>query len=124
MLSVVLSGLVSLPLLREGGANDSVEPSSEAENNLGSGTHEHPTPHYTPLPIPREAANVCVFIAMNINFSYPCEDGEVESTHTSGEGMRAFGNRVTELFTYGVVTGDIQSPPRHHTLSKQFEYLC
>ena len=68
-----------------GGAIDSVELSSEAENNLGSGTHEHPTPHYTPLLIPLETANVCVFIAPNIHFSYPCENSEMESTHTSGD---------------------------------------
>ena len=68
-----------------GGAIDSVELSCEAENNLGSGTHEHPTPHYTPLLIPLETANVCVFIAPNIQFSYPCENSEMDSTHTSGD---------------------------------------
>ena len=79
-------GLLVCPLPpRVGGAIDSVEPSSQAENNLGSGTHEHPTPHYIHLLIPLETANVCVFIVPNINFSYPCEDGEVESTHTSGD---------------------------------------
>ena len=54
----VLSGLVSLPLLREGGANDSVQPSSEAENYLGSGTHEHPTHHCTSHLIPVETERV------------------------------------------------------------------
>ena len=98
---------------QEGEQREKEEDTSEAENNLGSGTHEHPTPHYTLLSIPVETANVCVFIAPNINFSYPCEDGEVESTHTSGEGMRAFDNKVTELFCR--VTGDIQSP-HHHTI--------
>ena len=92
--------LLACPLPpREGGAIDSVEPSSEAENNHGSGTHEHPTPHYTPLLIPLEAADVCVFIAPNINFSYPREDGEAESTHTSGDPSEDGGtdcNTVTE----------------------------
>ena len=65
---------------RVGGAIDSVQPSSEVESYLvWSGIH------YTPLLIPPETANVCVFIVPNINFSYPCEDGEVESTHTSGD---------------------------------------
>ena len=84
---------------REGGAIDSAEPSSEAENNLGGGTHEHPTPHYTHLLIPLETANMCVVIAMNIHFSYPCEDSEVESTHTSGDRSEDGGtdcNAVTE----------------------------
>ena len=72
----------SLP--REGGAIVSVELSSEAVNNLGSGTHEHSTPHSTHHLILLETANVCVFIAPNINFSYPCEDSEVESTHQWG----------------------------------------
>ena len=72
--------LLACPLPpREGGAIDSVQPSSEAESYPGSGIH------YTPLLIPLETANVCVFIAPNINFSYPCEDAEVESTHTSGD---------------------------------------
>ena len=87
---------------RVGGAIDSLEPSSEAENNLGSGTHEHPTHHYTPLSIPVETANVCVVIVPNINFSYPCEDGEVESTHTSGDRSEDGGtdcNAVTETST-------------------------
>ena len=87
---------------RVGGAIDSVKPSSEAESNLGSDTHEHPTPHYTPLSIPVETANVCVVIAPNINFSFPCEDGEVESTHTSGELSEDGGtdcNAVTETST-------------------------
>ena len=94
--------LVCLPLPRVGGAIDSVQPSSEAENNLGGGTHEHPIHHYTPLLIPVETANVCVFIVPNINFSYPCEDGEVESTHTSGDRSEAVGtdcNAVTETST-------------------------
>ena len=87
---------------RVGGAIDSAEPSSEAENYLGGGTHEHPTHHCTPLLIPVETANVCVFIAMNINFSYPCEDGAVESTHTSGDPSEDGGtdcNAVTETST-------------------------
>ena len=90
---------------RVGGAIDSVEPSSEAENNLGSGIH------YTHLLIPLETANVCVFIALNINFSYPCEDGEVESTHTSGDRSEDGGtecNAVTETstpFTQQFVSG-------------------
>ena len=85
-LQVTCPDLLACPQLpREGGAIDSLEPSSDAENSLGGGTHQHPTPHYTPLPIPVETANVCVFIALNINFSYPCEDDEVESTHTSGD---------------------------------------
>ena len=87
---------------RVGGAIDSAEPSSEAENSLGSGTHEHPTHHYTPLLIPLETANVCVVISLNINFSYPCEDGEVESTHASGDESEAVGtdcNTVTETST-------------------------
>ena len=85
-----------------GGAIDSVEPSSEVENNLGGGTHEHPTHHYIHLLIPVETANMFVFIAMNINFSYPCEDGEVESTHTSGDRSEDGGtdcNAVTETST-------------------------
>ena len=85
-----------------GGAIDSVEPSSEAENNLGSGTHEHLTPHYTPLSIPVETANVCVVTSLNIHFSFPCEDSEVESTHTSGELSEDGGtdcNAVTETST-------------------------
>ena len=87
---------------RVGGAIASVQPSSEAENNLGGGTHEHPTPHYTPLSTPVETANVCVFIAQNINFSFPCEDGDVESTHTSGDRSEDGGtdcNAVTETST-------------------------
>ena len=68
-----------------GGALDSVELSSEAEDNPVSGTHEHPTPHHIPLLIPLETANVCVFIVPNIHFSYPCENSEVESMHTSGD---------------------------------------
>ena len=83
---------------RVGGAIDSVEPSSEAENNLGSGTHEHLTPHYTPV----ETANVCVVTSLNINFSFPCEDSEAESTHTSGELPEDGGtdcNAVTETST-------------------------
>ena len=94
--------LVCPPLPRAGGAIDSLEPSSEVENNLGSGTHEHLTPHYTPLLIPLETANVCVVIAPNIHFSFPCEDGEVESTHTSGELSEDGGtdcNAVTETST-------------------------
>ena len=94
--------LVCPPLPRVGGAIDSAEPGSEAENNLGSVTHEHTTPHYTSLLIPLETANVCVFIAPNINFSYPCEDGEVESTHTSGDRSEDGGtdcNAVTETST-------------------------
>ena len=79
------------------GAIDSVEPSSEAESYLvWSGIH------YTPLLIPLETANVCVFIVPNINFSYPCEDGEVESTHTSGDRSEDGGtdcNAVTETST-------------------------
>ena len=58
--------------------------------------------HYTPLLIPLETANVCVFIAPNINFSFPCEDSEVESTHTSGELSEDGGtdcNAVTEMST-------------------------
>ena len=81
---------------RVGGAIGSVEPSSEAENNLGSGIH------YTPLLIPPETANVCAVIVPNINFSYPCEDGEVESTHTSGDRSEDGGtdcNAVTETST-------------------------
>ena len=81
---------------------DSTEPSSEAGGNLGSGTHEDPTHQYTPLPIPLETANVCVFIAPNINFSFPCEDYGVESTHTSGElseGGETDCNAVTETST-------------------------
>ena len=83
---------------RVGGAIDSVQPSSEAESYLvWSGIH------YTPLLIPVETANVCVFIVPNINFSYPCEDGEVESTHTSGDrSIEAVGtdcNAVTETST-------------------------
>ena len=87
---------------RVGGAIDSVQPSSEVESYLGSGTHEHLTPHYTPLSIPVETANVCVVIALNIHFSFPCEDGEVESTHTSGELSEDGGtdcNAVTETST-------------------------
>ena len=92
--------LVCPPLPRGGGAIASVEPSSDAESNLGSGTHEHSTPHSTPLLIPLETANVRVFIAPNINFSYPCEDSEVESTHTSGDPSEDGGaecNAVTEM---------------------------
>ena len=54
---------------QEGEQTEKEEDTSEAENNLGGGTHEHPTPHYTPLLIPLETANVCVFIAPNIYFS-------------------------------------------------------
>ena len=87
------------------GAIDSVEPSSEAESYLGSGIH------YTPLLIPVETANVCVVIVPNINFSYPCEDGEVESTHTSEDRSEDGGtdcNAVTETstpFTQQFVSG-------------------
>ena len=76
-------GLLVCPLPpRVGGAIDTAEPSSQAENSLGGGTHEHPTHQYTPLSMPLETTNVCKVIAPNINFSYPCEDSEVESTHT------------------------------------------
>ena len=54
---------------QEGEQTEKEEDTSEAENNLGGGTHEHPTPHYTSLLIPLETANVCVFIAPNIYFS-------------------------------------------------------
>ena len=94
--------LVFPQLPREGGAIASVEPSSEAESYLGSGTHEHHTHQYTPLPIPVETANVCVFIAPNIHFSSPYEDGEAESTHTSGdpsEDRETECNTVTETST-------------------------
>ena len=92
--------LLACPLPpRVGGAIASVEPSSDAESNLGSGTHEHSTPHYTPLLIPLETANVCVFIAMNINFSHPCEDGEVESN-----AVIEMSTPSTQLFVSGQIT--------------------
>ena len=95
--------LVCPPLPRKGGASDLTESSTEAENNnLGSGTHKQTTDHYTPHMLPPKSANVYVLIAPNINFSYPCEDGEVECPHNirislqDGESAR---NVITENIT-------------------------
>ena len=92
--------LVCPTLPREGGASDTPEHSNEVENNLrATGTHGHTTHHYVPLLLPLETANVCVLIAPNINFSYPCEDGGVECAHNSDDQLEEGGsecNTITE----------------------------
>ena len=89
--------LVCPPLPREGGASDTPEHSNEVENNLGAtGTQEHTTHHYMPLLVPLETANVCVLIALNINCSHPCEDGEVECAHNGGDPLGGGCNLITE----------------------------
>ena len=88
------------PLPREGGASDTPEHSNEVENNLGAtDTHGHTTHHYVPLLLPLETANVCVFIAPNVNCSHPCEDGEVECAHNGAVPLEDGGsecNTITE----------------------------
>ena len=40
---------------------------------------------------------MCVLIAPNINFSYPCEDGEVECAHNGDVQLEGGGcNTITE----------------------------
>ena len=74
------------------------EPSSEVENNLGAtDTHGHTTHHYVPLLLPLETANVCVLIAPNINFSHPCEDGEVECAHNGGDQLEEGGSKCNTI---------------------------
>ena len=90
--------LVCPPLPRVGGASDTPEHSNEVENNLGAtDVQEHTTHHYVPLLLPLETANVCVLIALNINFSYPCEDGEVECAHNGGDPLEEGGSKCNVI---------------------------
>ena len=91
--------------------------SVEVENSPSEQLTPHTTHHYVPLLLPLETASVCVLIAPNVNFSYPCEDGEMECAHNGSVLLEEGGSKCN------VITEN-PTPPTQQFVSGQMVSMC